>query len=43
MDVEDNAFLVLKAKKSISWLHASWTEWKTYFRLRYIIKGKIYG
>ena len=46
MDVEDNAFLVLKAKKSISWLHASWTEWKNLFsfeiyykRAKFMVEG----
>ena len=43
MDVEDNAFLMLKSKKSISWLHASWTEWKNLFSFEiYFKKAKFH-
>jgi predicted dehydrogenase len=32
MEVEDNAFLLLKTKGGqAAWLHASWTEWKNLF------------
>jgi len=34
MDVEDNAFLALRARAGgFVWLHASWTEWKNLFSL----------
>ncbi len=34
MDVEDNAFLVLRSTQgALAWLHASWTEWKNLFSL----------
>ena len=36
--VEDNAFLMLKGKKKLAFLHASWTEWKN--RLLIEIFGK---
>jgi len=32
MDVEDNAYLALRARSgAFAWLHASWTEWKNLF------------
>ena len=38
-NVEDNCFLALKNKKNnLSWLHASWTEWKNCFSLEIYTK-----
>ena len=43
MDVEDNAFLVLRSTPgALAWLHASWTEWKNLFSLEIALeKAKI--
>ena len=32
---EDNVFLMLKSKKKIAFLHASWTEWKNKLLIDY--------